>query len=346
MDIPLLRLTGTERDTGGVAVDVLGAGEIKEDSVKTQGLERADASDLGEPVTNRQSPALIAFRTRPSDAKSQRSLHITVARYAQQAVLMANIEEARYRVLLTKDGKSLVESRYAVRNNQRNFVKVALPPGATLWSASLSGKPVRPGSAPDGSLLLPLAKSRAGEDASEFALEIVYLLPGSSWTDKGRLKLSLPALDLPVSRTGLQVFFPPLFRLSSEPGSFHAEAYVNPISSVLVASVAEPPVDTTLASPAASPGVTGGVTMLESMGRSELRVEKTKDDKQLSAQSQSLVDKFHSTERGARATGILPVRVDFPAYGPSLFLVSELTSENQSPSAELNYQQDKKAGGK
>jgi hypothetical protein len=313
--------------------------------VKTQGLERADATDLSEPVTNRQSPALIAFRTRPGDSKSQRSLHISVARYAQQAVLMANIEEARYRVLLTRNGKSLVESRYAVRNNQRNFVKVTLPPGATLWSASLSGKPVRPGSAPDGSLLLPLAKARAGDDASEFALELVYLLPGASWADKGRLKLSLPALDLPVSRTGLQVFFPPLFRLSSEPGSFHAESYANPISSVLVASVAEPAVDTPLVPPAASPTV-GGPTLYESMGMSTPLIDKTKDDKQVSAQSQSLVDKFHATERGARATGILPVRVDFPAYGPSLFLVSELTSENQSPSAELNYQQDKKAGGK
>jgi hypothetical protein len=344
MDIPLLRLTGTERDSGGIAVDVLGAGEIKEDSLKTQGLERADASDLGEPVTNRQSPALIAFRTRPGDTKH--TLHIAVARYAQQAVLMANIQEARYRVILAKDGKSLVESRYAVRNNQRNFVKVTLPPGATLWSASLSGKPVRPGSAPDGSLLLPLTKSRAGEDASEFALELVYLLPGTSWTDKGRLKLSLPALDLPVSRTGLQVFFPPLFRLSSEPGSFHAESYVNPISSVLVASVAEPPVDTALAPPPASPTVAGGAGDYVMTDADMLRSDKSKDEKRLAAQSQSLIDKFHSNERGARATGILPVRVDFPAYGPSLFLVSELTSENQSPSAELNYQQDKKAGGK
>jgi hypothetical protein len=344
MDIPLLRLTGTERDSGGVAVDVLGAGEIKEESVKTQGLERADASDLGEPVTNRQSPALIAFRTRPGDAKTQRSLHIAVARYAQQAVLMANIEEARYRVLLTREGKSLVESRYAIRNNQRNFVKVTLPAGATLWSASLSGKPVRPGSAPDGSLLLPLAKSRAGEDASEFALEIVYLLPGASWTDKGRLKLPLPALDLPVSRTGLQVFFPPLFRLSSESGSFHAESYVNPISSVLVGSVAEPPVDTPLAPPPAS--VVGAAGDYAIADADMIRSDKSKDEKRLSAQSQSLIDKFHANERGARATGILPVRVDFPAYGPSLFLVSELTSENQSPSAEFNYQQDKKAGGK
>ncbi len=84
----------------------------------------------------------------------------------------------------------------------------------------------------------------------------------------------------------------------------------------------------------------------EMISRDELRTDKTKDGKQLSAQSQSLVNKFHANERGARATGILPVRVDFPAYGPSLFLVSELTSENQSPSAEFNYQQEKKAGGK
>jgi len=70
-----------------------------------------------------------------------------------------------------------------------------------------------------------------------------------------------------------------------------------------------------------------------------------RDDKGQVAK-QSLVDKFHASERGSRASGILPVRVNLPAFGPSLYLVSELTSENQSPSAEFNYQQEKKAGGK
>jgi len=344
MDVPLLRLANTERNNGGVAVDVLGAGEIKADSVITQGLERTDASDLGDPASNHQSPALIAFRVRPGDAKTRRSLHLDVARYTQQAVLMANVEEARYRVLLTRDGKALVESRYAVRNNQRNFVKVTLPAGATLWSASLSGKPVRPGSAPDGSLLLPLEKTRAGDDTPEFVLEFVYLLPGTSWADKGRAKLALPALDLPVSRTGLQVFYPPLFRLSPEPGSFHTENFANPISPLLTAVVYEPPVNTPLAPPAAPQPA----SMSEELRRSgtEGKLDKEIDAKKIAAQSQTLVDKFHADDRGARATGILPVRMDFPAYGPSLYLVSELTSENQSPSAELAYQQDKKAGGK
>jgi hypothetical protein len=345
IDIPLLRLENVEHETGGVGVDVLGAGEIKEDSVKTQGLQRADASDLGEPVSGRQSPALLAFRTHANDAKSQRSLHLAVSRYTQQAVLMANVQEARYRVLLTKDGKSLVEARYALRNNQRSFVKITLPPGATLWSASLAGKPIRPGSGPDASLLVPLSKARSGEDAPEFAVEIIYFAPGPGWTDKGRMKLALPALDLPISRTGLQVFYPPQFRLSAETGSFHSQDYADPLSAVLTAESEEPPVDTAAPS---SGGATEfrsvlqtapGVAMDESMGLAQ----KSTAGKQA---AQTLIDKFHATEKGSRASGILPVRINLPAFGPSLFLVSELTSENQSPSAEFNYQQDKKAGGK
>lgn len=341
MDIPLLRLVNAERETGGVAVDVLGAGEIKGETVKAQGLQRTDASDLGEPVSSRQSPALLAFRTHSPDAKSPRSLHLAVSRYTQQAVLMANVEEARYRVLLTKDGKSLIEARYAVRNNQRNFLKITLPQGATLWSAWLSGMPVRPGSGPDASLLLPLSKARSGEEAPEFAVEVIYFIPGTGWTDKGHLKLSLPALDLPVSRTGLQVYYPPLFRLSAETGSFHVENYANPLASVLTAAVAEPAVDSVVPPPPASVSV--AVSSASPVARADTggaAAQKSQVDKQV------LVDKFHASERGSRASGILPVRVNLPAFGPSLYLVSELTSENQSPSAEFNYQQDKKAGGK
>jgi len=111
-------------------VEVLGAGEIKD--LKSEGLDSADATDLGEMVSNRQSPSLAAFRFRAGDAKLSRSLSLTVARYTPQAVLMANVSEARYQVLISSEGKTLVQARYAVRNNQRNFLKITLPPGATF----------------------------------------------------------------------------------------------------------------------------------------------------------------------------------------------------------------------
>src|SRR5262249_36129451 len=113
-----------------------------------------------------------------------------------------------------------------------------------------------------------------------------------------------------------------------------------PLSTVLTAAVYEPPVNAPVAAPA--PVISEHLELRYAEGK----LDKEIDAKQMAAQSKILVDKFHAEERGARATGILPVRVDFPAYGPSLYLVSELTSENQSPSAELAYQQDKKAGGK
>jgi hypothetical protein len=359
--IPLLQLLNAERISGGAAVEVLGAGEIKD--VKTQGFENADASDLGELVANRQSPSLAAFRLRAGDAKQPRSLTINVARYDQQAVLLANIEEARYRVLLSKEGKTLVQARYAVRNNQRNFVKIALPAGATLWSAALSGQPVRPGQAPDGNLLLPLEKSKAGgssaDDSPEFAVEIVYLMPGTIWTDKGKAHIALPALDLPVSRTGLQVYYPPLFRVASEPGTFRTETFSDPFSPVLSASGAGAAggsvgggsgngVDigsSALVVNAPSPEVVAppppGVSGLPMNGRDMPPQQTVSPDT-----TKSLVDKYHSSSAVGRATGVLPLSVNFPAFGPSVYLVSQLTSENQSPTAELNFQQDKKGAAR
>lgn len=334
IDIPMLRLLGTERDSGGVAVEILGAGEIKDQ--KAQGLEDADATDLGTMIANRQSPALVAFRARAGEAGATRSLSINVARYDQQAVLMANIEEARYDVLISADGKELVQARYAVRNNQRNFVKITLPTGATVWSASLAGKPVRPGQSPDGSLLLPLEKSRGGEDAPAFPVEIFYVLKATAWQDKGHERLTLPALDLPISRTGMLLYYPPTFKLNAEPGSFHTQEYQSPSSAVLV--------------PAVEGGRGGGVfavsaTRPEERDRLEEFAKRERvDDKEKKDHTLSLLDDYKAKSTGGKVTGILPVNVAFPAFGPSMFLVSELTSENQFPAAEFSFQRDKKGG--
>ena len=58
------------------------------------------------------------------------------------------------------------------------------------------------------------------------------------------------------------------------------------------------------------------------------------------------VDKFRADSLAGKRAGILPIHVDFPTFGPSIYLVSELTAENQAPSADLSYQRDKKAGVK
>jgi hypothetical protein len=223
MEIPLLRMEDVERETGGLAVEVLGAGEITDR--KPQGLEPAEAAELGPSVAARQSPSMVMFRPRPG--AQARALKVTVARYTQRAMLTAIVDEARYHALLSREGKILVQARYTVRNNQRSFVKIALPAGAILWSATQAGKPVRPGKSEDGGLLFPLEKARAGEEAPVFTIEVLYLAHGDAWGDKGRASLALPALDMPVSKTGAMLYYPPVYRAAVEPGAFRPQEYAS-----------------------------------------------------------------------------------------------------------------------
>lgn len=338
IDIPLLRLLNTERDNGGVAVEILGAGEIKDQ--KAQGLEDADASDLGEMIASRQSPALAAFRAKAGEAGAKRSLSLNVARYDQQAVLMANIEEARYDILMSTDGKELVQARYAIRNNQRNFVKITLPPGASVWSTTLGGRPARPGQSPDGSLLLPLEKSRGGEDAPAFVVELMYVTKASRWDEKGTEKVTLPAVDLPISRTGMLLYYPPMFRVSAEPGTFRTQEYEAPVSAALAPTMMD-------GGAVAAAGPMNTQSAKQEVDRlTQFAQLQSSDDKEKKDATQALLDSFRSKSIGGKVTGILPVNVDFPAFGPSIYLVSELTSENQFPSAEFSFQHDKKGGAR
>src|SRR5262249_61894236 len=140
--VPIVRVPSAVRETGGIAVDVVGPGEIGQR--EPRGLEPADPSDLGDILAGRESPSMVAFRFTPLAAAGSRSLTVNLSRFTPKAVLVANVEEARYDALINEDGKLLVRARYAVRNNQRSFLGVALPSQAVLWSPALQRPPVRP----------------------------------------------------------------------------------------------------------------------------------------------------------------------------------------------------------
>ena len=308
--VPLIRLPTAERESGGVAVDVVGPAEIA--NRQPRGLEPADPADLGDIVAGRESPSMVAFQYRPLAGTAPRELTLTVTRYSPQAVLVANVEEARYDALIGEDGKLLVRARYAVRNNQRTFLALSLPPQTVLWSASLAGRPIRPGLAPAGGFLLPLQKGRSGEEAPTFVVEVVYLQRATPWDQTGEAHLELPAVDLPVSRTGLTLHYSPRFRVEPRPGVFRLEDDTGPWSAALrtasasmvssaIKEVPPPP-----ATPAPS-----------------------KDFK-------ALVDKFQK-EAGRTRQGSIPIEVSFPDFGPAVFLAAELTAEAHGPSVDIAY---------
>lgn len=311
--VPLVRVPAAERETGGVAIGVLGAGEIERHQMR--GLEPADVSELSDVVAGRESTSMAAYRFRPSAGSDPRSLNLSVKRYTPQAVLVANIEEARYRALAAEDGLWLVEGHYAVRNNQRSFLKVTLPPGATLWGASVAGKPVRPGVAEAGAVLLALEKGREGEDAPTFVVRLTYLQRVDPWSDKMPARLVLPALDLPVSRTGIELHHSPRFRVALRPGPFREE----PDPGVFAEALRGPHGPSAIPMPAApAPPPVPAV---------ELDLKMT--------ERQLLIDRYRNEGGGRTVSGALPVEVAFPSLGPSIFMAAELTAEAQAPAVDL-----------
>ena len=305
--VPIVRMPTAERETGGIAVDIVGAGEIAER--QASGLEPADSSDLGDFVAIHDSPSLVAFRLRPLSGTDPRSLNVTIVRYTPQPVPVANVEEARYRALVA-DGRVLVDAQYAIRNNQRSFLKISLPRGASLWSASMDGQPIRPGVAEVGAVLLPLAKGRvgpAGEDVPTVVVKLVYLQQTSAWRDGERVAIELPAVDLPTSRTGLRLYYPPTFRITAQPGTFRTESDAGPFSAALRNPVM----------------AHGSPRSLDASAKAA------------SAGLQSLVDQFRNQGGERKVIGAVPVDVTFPEFGPSIFLASELTAESRAPSLEL-----------
>jgi hypothetical protein len=307
--IPIVRMPAAERETGGVAVDVIGAGEITDR--QPRGVDPADPSDLGGILEGRESPSMVAFGFRPLPGSAARALMVTVSRYTPQAVLVANVEEARYEVLVGEDGKMLVRARYAVRNNQRAFLALKLPAQSVLWSAALAGRPIRPGVSADGGYLLPLLKGRAGEAAPTFAVELVYLQRTSAWTDKGAARVELPAVDLPVSRTGLVVHHSPRFRVDPTPGVFRIESRQEPWSAALRRNESVMPA---LPPPPAAP----------------MAGDREADS------AKALVDRFRK-DMGRTSAGAIPVHVAVPDIGLSFFVAAELTAEAQAPALDVQY---------
>jgi len=182
-----------------------------------------------------------------------------------------------------------------------------------------------------------LEKSRGGEGAPPFAVEILYLTKTATWGERGSEKVTLPELDLPISRTGLLLYYPPLFHVTAEAGgTFRTHEYQYPVSAALGRPI---DIGMSSAAPAASP--TKAFARLEQFGK--MQEADTEDRKDADA-TRALLDTFRAKSSAGKTTGILPINVTFPAFGPSIYLVSELTGENQSPAAQFNFQREKRGG--
>lgn len=203
-EIPWVKGMGVEREKGyfGLAA----ASNVELAVNKVEHASPIDVKELPNSIwSSSTNPILLAFKY----LNHPFSIAVDVTKHEEIPVLVATVDSADYITLQTDEGKSLTKAIYQVRNNVKQFLHLILPKNATLWSAFVAGKPVKPAKDKFGEILIPLEKSQfSGENLTQFPVEIVYLDKLPKMILAGNLKLNLPQTDIPVSSLNWAVYLP------------------------------------------------------------------------------------------------------------------------------------------
>ncbi len=160
-----------------------------------------------------QGNATASFRHERDDASDR----FDVLRFVPVAGPPVMIDVAAYAIATTREGRSLVQARYDVRNERASHLAVELPAGARLLGATVDGEAVTPsreaGTGTRGDTWrVPLVRSLESVKGSlSFPVELIYLGEDDEgeWDAKERRDLQLPALDAPVAVSRVTLHLPP-----------------------------------------------------------------------------------------------------------------------------------------
>lgn len=203
---PVVVPVGVERNKGYVGIESRGNLEIA--AAKVDGATPLDVRALpGAILGITDQPLLFGYKyvgTKPA-------IELATGAHAEVDVLVTLIDQTVARTMWTREGRRLTKVSYQVRNNRRQFLRLTLPAGAELWSASVGGRGVQPAKGSDGRVMVPLLRSQEqGGVLSAFTVDVVYVEKGSATADGGRgsFAASLPRPDAPSTYVAWTVYSP------------------------------------------------------------------------------------------------------------------------------------------
>jgi carboxypeptidase family protein len=197
-----------QRETGEVALEGIGALDVSAPEVP--GLRRMDVREIDPVLASAARRSLLAAYRYQRGAGPDPVLALDVTRFANASVLAAVAERAVATTLVTSEGRALTEVSLWVRNRAQSFIKVALPPGASMVSVEVAGEPAKPVEGRDGTRV-PLLRPGFRPDGP-YSVSFVYLHAGAPFDKKGDKQMTLPKMDLPVNIVEWELFVPDRYR--------------------------------------------------------------------------------------------------------------------------------------
>jgi hypothetical protein len=210
VSVPTLGVVGAEVEQGRIAVEALAAVEVQ--VATAQQLSSLDPSELPHQlILKTTNPILLGYKYVHVDPPYELVLRMT--RHRGVDVQTAAIDRADYRTLFTADGLAVTTAHFSVRNSRKQFLRVRLPLGADLWSATVDGKPEKPAIASNGATgAAPEILVKVINSAQGFPVDLIYATPVSEMGRLGRVSAHLPRPDMVVTRSRWDLYLPDRFR--------------------------------------------------------------------------------------------------------------------------------------
>lgn len=202
--LPMPRVLDVTREKSWIGVDARSALELV--AGESKGATPVDVRELPAAIVGRTDyPVLLAWKARGGEV----NIPLEVRSHPDVDMLVTLVDSAVADTLVTVDGRRMTRVRYGVRNNRRQFLRLTLPKGAEVWSASVAGRGVKV-AASDGGVLVPLVRSdAAGGAMTGFLVELIYVESGAPLAvGHGELRVELPRADAPTSQLQWTVYFP------------------------------------------------------------------------------------------------------------------------------------------
>lgn len=203
LQVPLVTALDVARSVTWVGVDARSAVEVVP-GVAT-GAVPVDVRELPAALVGQTDfPVLLGYKSRDPAAV----IPLEVRTHADVDMLVTLVDSGIVDTLVTADGRRMTHLQYAVRNNRNQFLRVKLPEGAEVWSATVAGRGVKVAKG-EGGVLVPLVRSDASSGAlSAFLVDLVYVEAGAPLVASGTERLTLPSVDAPTSQLQWTVYFP------------------------------------------------------------------------------------------------------------------------------------------
>jgi hypothetical protein len=202
--LPVVTGDGVVREKGEIGVVALANVEVSNDTVNKAHV--MDAKELPVEMSGMTTrPILLAYRY----VEPEFSVAVDIKKHLDVDVLRTIIDRAAFSIMQTFDGRRITRARYNVRNNRNQFLRIALPEGADLWSAAVDGRSVQPAKDDEGNVLLPLLRSQ-GRGMSAFPVELVYAEKGVEPGADGRgvATVAMPQCSEPIMHMMVSLYVP------------------------------------------------------------------------------------------------------------------------------------------